>query len=131
MLRYLPILLVVVFTSGAQAASDQYAEGMSKIRFDKTCNCFQFSEERLHPDPSPATPFTGLPTGETYRGAACIKTDTPDKFKIETSRRNFHTGGTCGSEATKDITPPGSVCFSFNISINSEDIECDYHWIIK
>jgi hypothetical protein len=121
-----------VGTSLAQAASADYAEGISRVRFDSTCNCLQFSEQKIYPNPAPATPFQGMTTGITYQGTACISTtDSADKYAISTARRNYHTGGTCGSEPTPSLSAPGNVCWYFNVSINKEDIQCDYHWLIK
>jgi hypothetical protein len=133
MRRYFPILFMIVFPWAAQAqiTSNEYAEGISRVRFDTTCNCFQSSDETVHPNPKPPTPFKGMTTGETYQGIACLTTNSPTKYGILTSRRNYHTGGACGSEPTSDIAAPGKVCWKFNISINRDDIQCDYHWIIK
>jgi hypothetical protein len=105
------------------------AEGISNVRWNPTCNCFQGRTQVLLPTPSD-TGFQGL--GGTYQGRACLKVDSGSlsDIRFQSERNNRHIGVQCGSDAKAGIATDKQACWTFDISINKEDGECNYHWII-
>jgi hypothetical protein len=120
-LRFLPV------THEPPPKPQEVAEGISSVRFDTTCNCFQFREQSKVADGG----FTGF--NGTYSGRACLKLDdgTLSDASIQVERNRRSIGVPCGSDPVKGIATQKDACWTFDISINREDVQCDYHWLIK
>jgi hypothetical protein len=108
------------------------AEGIAYVRFDRTCNCFQSRTVVKGPEPSD-TGFQGMPPNTSYQGRACLAVQQGSisnaEFQSErNNRRNPPVA--CGSDARPGIRTSKSACWTFDISINADDPQCEYHWAI-
>ncbi len=126
-LKFIPVV-----REPPQQPTREVTEGIASMRFDKTCNCFQHRTQLLLPKPAD-TGFQGVGDPATYRGRACLEIEQGSLSDVEfqaeiTFRDNPHIP--CGSEARKGIQSGRSACWTFEMSINSNEAQCDYHWLI-
>jgi hypothetical protein len=110
----------------AQPAPQQTrAEGWFGVKWDAAHNTWQWRKND--------SGYQNITAGQTFSEQACLHVNTGRlaNVKIQTSR-NLRPGLNvlCGSDPRQTFTEPRRVCFTIDISINANEEECRYNWVI-